>query len=161
MSSTASSSNFCSCSKWLLADPGLTSFSCSVCFFGLHEARFSLTTNSTATRRITTKAEMEINTTCQTASFLSFCKYSVLDTPLPMTVTVNESSSTFLSWALGDTLVAVTFTCVTMPGVASKLEVRINRHEVACVVLRVTVAGRRTPFIEEWLLNICWRKTGN
>ena len=54
---------------------------------------------------------------------------------------MDEKSSNSFSRALCDAGVAVTFICVTVLEGVSGWQVSIRRHEVFCVVLRVTEDG--------------------
>ena len=74
--------------------------------------------------------------------------------------TVKEKMPNCLMSVLCDAGVAVTLTCVTVPGEASCWEVRISRKGVVWLDSRETEDGWTLPVIEDWLEST-WGKLQN
>ena len=108
------------------------------------------------------KTAMAINTTYKVLRRLfPLSKSAVSVWGLPSTFTMIEKTWNCFTPVLRNAGVAVTFTCVTVFVAASDWDVRINRQEVDCIVLRKTWDGSTFPFNEDWFVSTYWPKKKN
>lgn len=131
----------------------------------LMELRYTTQITITVTRRTEKVTAKIIKPSCQFSSLFSFAtslisKSSFLTGSLWKVVIVKENMPNCSMSTLCDAGVAVTLTCVTVPGEASCWELRISWQDVVCFVSRETEDGWTLPVIEDWLEST-WEKLQN